>query len=47
VLRGAKTSGGDKVLNINWGENDTVEVVSVRRGDWEQLLIRELKQTHH
>jgi hypothetical protein len=31
---------GKKVLNINWGADHAIEVVSFRRGGWEDTLLR-------
>jgi len=34
-----ETRGGAKVLNMHWASNGAIEVVSFRRGDWEQVLL--------
>jgi hypothetical protein len=39
-----ETRGGAKVLNIHWDSNDAIEVVSFRRGDWEQVLLDRAKR---
>lgn len=35
-----ESTGGNKVLNISWGPDNTIEVVSFRRGEWESVLLR-------
>ena len=35
---------GAKVLNINWASDGAIEVVSFRRGDWEQILLDRAKR---
>ena len=42
-----ETQGEAKVLNINWGRDDTVEIVSFRRGEWENVLIKNARQNLH
>ena len=39
-----ETRGGAKVLNIHWAENGAIEVVSFRRGDWEQVILDRAKR---
>jgi hypothetical protein len=39
-----ETRGGAKVLNINWASDGAIEVVSFRRGDWEQIILDRAKQ---
>ena len=39
-----ETRGGAKVLNMHWDGNGAIEVVSFRRGDWEQVLLDRAKQ---
>ena len=39
-----ETRGGAKVLNISWASDGTIEVVSFRRGDWEQILLDRAKR---
>ena len=39
-----ETRGGGKVLNINWASNGAIEVVSFRRGEWEQVLLDRAKR---
>jgi len=34
----------DKVLNINWSGSNNIEVVSFRRGDWENFLVDQSKK---
>ena len=34
-----ETRGGAKVLNMHWASNGAIEVVSFRRGYWEQVLL--------
>jgi hypothetical protein len=34
-----ETRGGAKVLNMHWASDGTIEVVSFRRGDWEQVIL--------
>ena len=36
---------GQKVLNMSWSNDGTIQVVSFRRGDWEQTLLDRAKQT--
>lgn len=36
--------GGAKVLNTSWASDDAIEVVSFRRGDWEQILLGRAKR---
>lgn len=40
-------SGGNKVLNMNWGADGTHEVVSFRRGDWEEVLLAATRHELH
>jgi hypothetical protein len=39
-----ETRGGAKVLNISWASDGAIEVVSFRRGDWEQIILDRAKQ---
>jgi hypothetical protein len=39
-----ETRGGAKVLNMHWAGNGAIEVVSFRRGDWEQVLLDRAKR---
>ena len=39
-----ETRGGGKVFNINWASNGAIEVVSFRRGEWEQVLLDRAKR---
>jgi hypothetical protein len=39
-----ETRGGAKVLNIHWAGNGAIEVVSFRRGDWEQVILDRAKR---
>jgi hypothetical protein len=39
-----ETRRGAKVLNINWASDGAIEVVSFRRGDWEQILLDRAKR---
>jgi hypothetical protein len=39
-----ETRGGGKVLNLHWAGDDVVEIVSFRRGDWEQIILDRAKQ---
>jgi hypothetical protein len=39
-----ETRGGAKVLNMHWASNGAIEVVSFRRGDWEQVLLDRAKR---
>lgn len=39
-----ETRGGAKVLNMNWASNGAIEIVSFRRGDWEQVLLDRAKR---
>jgi hypothetical protein len=34
-----ETRGGGKVLNMHWAGNGAIEVVSFRRGHWEQVVL--------
>jgi hypothetical protein len=34
-----ETRGGANVLNISWASNGAIEVMSFRRGDWEQIIL--------
>jgi hypothetical protein len=34
-----ETRGGGKVLNMHWASDGAIEIVSFRRGDWEQVLL--------
>jgi len=38
-----ETRGGAKVLNMQWASDGAIEVVSFRRGDWEQVLLDRAK----
>lgn len=40
-------SGGNKVLNMSWGADGTPEVVSFRRGDWEDVLLAKTRHELH
>jgi hypothetical protein len=39
-----ETRRGAKVLNMHWAGNGAIEVVSFRRGDWEQVLLDRAKR---
>lgn len=39
-----ETRGGAKVLNMYWDDDCAIEVVSFRRGDWEQVLLDRAKR---
>jgi hypothetical protein len=39
-----KTRRGAKVLNVNWSGDGAIQVVSFRRGDWEQVLLARAKR---
>ena len=39
-----ETRGGAKVLNMHWASDGAIEVVSFRRGNWEQVLLDRAKQ---
>src|SRR6266436_4283940 len=36
--------GGGKILNMHWANNGAIEIVSFRRGDWEQVLLDRAKR---
>jgi hypothetical protein len=42
-----ETQGEAKVLNMNWDPNGTIEIVSFRRGDWENALIKNARRSLH
>jgi len=37
---------GQKVLNMSWTNDGTIQVVSFRRGDWEQVLLDRATRHH-
>jgi hypothetical protein len=39
-----ETREGAKVLKISWASDGAIEVVSFRRGDWEQIFLDRVKQ---
>ena len=39
-----ETRGGAKVLNMSWDDDGVIEVLSFRRGDWEQVLLDKAKR---
>ena len=39
-----ETRRGAKVLNVNWSGDGAIQVVSFRRGEWEQVLLDRAKR---
>jgi len=39
-----ETRGGGKVLNLHWASDGALEIVSFRRGDWEEILLDRAKR---
>jgi len=42
-----ENSGGNKVLNMCWGPDGAIEVVSFRRGEWENILLAKARARLH
>ena len=42
-----EATGGNKVLNMCWSPDNTMEVTSFRRGDWEEMLLKHARRALH
>lgn len=42
-----EATGGNKVLNMCWSSDNTLEITSFRRGDWEDVLLKHARKALH